>query len=149
MAWFGSALSGTWVGDRSKMTIIRQFDQVPESMTLVHGTSPVITNVSVTPPMFGPAAVPSPASAQVFTLTLTRYASRPVTVTAVFRNLEYGSILRTVTSAAQNSDVVTLSWDGRADNGERAAPGRYEVLLTVTDSVGSTATIKPLMVVRY
>ncbi len=149
LSWYGFGGNGTWLGGRPNMTIIRMFQAVPENLTLVYGTAPTITSVTIDPPMFSPGAVPSPSSGQSITVQVTRYANRPVSLTAAFLNSEYGMTLRTLSTTAQASNVLTLSWDGRADNGERVAPGKYVVTLTVTDSTGSSVTIRPVMVVRY
>lgn len=147
--WYGATTAGSYVADLPRLTVIRGHDKIAESATLIHGTAPVITSVSITPPMFGPASVPMPVGGQVFTLNVTRFAGRPVGVTATFRNMNYGSVLRTITVAPLASDVIEVTWDGRADNGERVAPGRYHVMLTVMDSHGSRAFVGPLVLVRY
>lgn len=149
LIWYGLSWFGNYIGDMPRLTVIRQFDQIAESWTVVHGSGLKITGLTIDPPMFGPAGVPMPVSGQTFTINVTRFANRPVTVTGQFRNMESNDILRTFTTATQNSDVVTLTWDGRADNGNRVAPGTYEVLLTLTDTGGAQATIRPMVVVRY
>ena len=66
-----------------------------------------------------------------------------------FKNVASGSILRTITTAAQSPGQVVLNWNGRADNGAWVAPGLYEATITVTDSAGSSTVLKPLITVRY
>jgi flagellar hook assembly protein FlgD len=72
-----------------------------------------------------------------------------VTVKGEFRNLTSNSILRTVTTASQSAGTVTLTWDGRADNGAWVAPALYEATITVVDSAGGSTVLKPLITVRY
>jgi flagellar hook assembly protein FlgD len=147
--WYGRSIGGSYLGDKPGLTVIRLSDQVAENMTVVHGTAPVVTAVQVAPLIFSPGSSPSPLSGQTFTLNVTRYGGRSVTISATFRNVNNGAELRTVTTAPQSSDVVTLTWDGRATNGERVVAGQYEVRVTVTDSGGSSTTVKPIITVRY
>jgi flagellar hook assembly protein FlgD len=147
--WYGVSVHGDYVADLSRLTVIRQPGAVPVNYTILYGTAPVINSVDIVPVFFTPGSVVSPVAGQVFTLGISRFAGRSVTVTAVIRNLEHAAPLRTITSNAQTSDIVSVTWDGRADNGMRAAAGKYEVRLTVTDANGSKMTVTPVVVVRY
>jgi flagellar hook assembly protein FlgD len=77
------------------------------------------------------------------------YQARSVTLKGEFRNRTWNSTLRTVTTTSQSAGQVSLTWDGRADNGAWVVPGLYEVTITVTDSSGALTVLKPLLTVRY
>jgi len=149
LLWYGMSTSGTYVGAEPRMTVVRHFGEVPLNMTVLYGTAPVIHTLDISPTLFSPGSVGSPLAGQVFTLGISRFANRSVSVTAVIRNLFHSGILRTINVSPQAADVVTLVWDGRGDNLIRAGAGRYEVTITVTDENGSKATVRPIVVVRY
>ncbi len=151
LLWYGKALGGTFVGDQPNMTVIRKYNSIADNRTVVYGTAPVVTSINISPTMFSPGSVPSPVVGQVFTINMIRFENRSVTVTASFRNTESGSLLRTITTAPQSSNVITFAWDGRADDpaATRVAPGLYNVTLVVKDSVGSATGIQPMVIVRY
>lgn len=149
LLWYGMSTSGTYVGEEPRMTVVRHFSGVPLNMTVLYGTAPVLHSLDISPPLFSPGSVSSPVAGQVFTLDISRFANRSVTVTAVIRNLYQFAALRTITGTPQATDVVSLMWDGRADNLMRVGPGRYEVAITVTDENGSKATVRPIVIVRY
>jgi flagellar hook assembly protein FlgD len=88
-------------------------------------------------------------SGETFSMTVATFQGRSVTVTGQFKNLSSGSVLRTLTSSSRQPGQVTLAWNGRADNGAWVAPGLYEATITVTDSAGASAVLKPLITVRY
>ena len=143
--WYGTSTAGLFIGSATGVTVIRRNDTWPRSLALVYGTAPVVSNLTVSSPIFDPAA----ASPETFNMSVTTFQSRPVTIMGMFRNLTSGSVLCTVTTGAQGAGQVQLTWNGRADNGAWVAPGSYEVTITVTDSAGSATTLKPLIAVRY
>ncbi|HEX6100844.1 MAG TPA: Ig-like domain repeat protein [Thermoanaerobaculia bacterium] len=151
LLWFGLGVGASYIAERPRMTVIRKYTSVPSNATVLYGTAPVITDVTVSPPMLSPSSVPAPVSGQTYAVTVTRHAGRAVGATVYFRNLESGATLRTLTVAPQNSDTVTFNWDGRADDpaATRVAAGTYEVQIIVTDAVGSRATVRIPVVVRY
>jgi flagellar hook assembly protein FlgD len=149
LAWYGSNVDGTFIGDAPGLTVIRRNDIWPRNLTLVYGAAPVVSNFTISSLIFNPAAAPNVTTGEIFSMTVTTFQSRSVTVTGQFKNLSSGSILRTFTTASQSSGQVTLTWNGRADNGAWVAPGLYEATITVTDSAGASAVLKPLITVRY
>jgi hypothetical protein len=142
-------VGGIFIGTAGGLTVIRRNDTWPRSLTLVYGTAPVISSLSVSPPIFNPAAAPGVIPGVAFSLTAATFQSRSVTVQAAFRNLVSGSVLRMLTSPAHAAGSIQFTWDGRADNGAWVAPGLYEATLTITDSAGSSTVVKPLVMVRY
>lgn len=147
--WYGFTPYGTFVADLPRLTVIRQFGAIPINATLLYGTAPVITSVTVTPPMLSPTSIPVPVAGQTVAVGITRFTGRTVRLSAVFRSMANGSTLRTITTAMQAADVLSVSWDGRSDGDKRVAPGRYEVVLTVTDSNDLVATVRTFVIVRY
>ncbi|HYI08821.1 MAG TPA: hypothetical protein VEK57_07095 [Thermoanaerobaculia bacterium] len=145
---YGTNANRVYFGAMSRLTVIREFDKIFQSTTVLYGADPVITNVSYTPLVFSPASVPSPVNSQVYTLSVP--AGRTYTVKAEFR---YGSeLLRTVTTGSQTATngTVQVSWDGRATNQERVVPGHHHVTLTVTDvNEGVSASTYLYNTVRY
>jgi hypothetical protein len=147
--WYGFTPYGTFVADFPRLTVIRQFDRIPINATLLYGTAPVITSVTVTPPMLSPGSTPVPVAGQTFSVGVTRFAGREVRLSATFRSMANGSTLRTITTPLQAVDVLNISWDGRSDGEQRVAPGRYHVILAVTDSNDLVATVRTFVIVRY
>jgi flagellar hook assembly protein FlgD len=144
--WYGRGYDSVWwIGNATGLTVIRRTDIWPRNMTVVYGTAPAVSNLTIAWPVFNPASV----AGEEFRMSVTTFQSRTVTVTGQFRNLGSGSILRTVSTATQGPGQVVLTWNGRADNGAWVAPGLYEATITVTDSAGSATVLKPLLVVRY
>jgi hypothetical protein len=151
MTWYGYGTGGTFIGDAGGVTVIRRTDIWPRNMTLLYGSAPAISNLTISAPVFNPASAPMIlAKGEVFTMTVSSPLSRSVSLKAQFRNTVSNSVLRTITTAPQSAGgTFEVDWDGRADNGAWVSPDVYEVIITVTDSAGSTAVIKPLMMVRY
>jgi flagellar hook assembly protein FlgD len=126
------------------MGVVTFHDQFSVNAVVVYGTKPSLTNLHVTPPIYGPAAGP-----QTIAFTLTTFQNQPVTVTSKFLNQDSLSTLRTVTATAVSPGNVSLTWDGRADNGAWVAPGLYTVTVTVTDSIGNVIQSQILTTIRY
>jgi flagellar hook assembly protein FlgD len=149
MPWYGTNIYGAFIGSATGLTVIRRNDIWPRNLTLVYGTAPAVSNFTISSPIFNPAAAPAVTSGETFSMTVMTFQGRSVTVTGQFKNLLSGSVLRTMTTSSQPSGQVALSWNGRADNGAWVAPGLYEATITVTDSVGGSVVLKPLITVRY
>ncbi|MGH7490536.1 MAG: FlgD immunoglobulin-like domain containing protein, partial [bacterium] len=150
VAWYGTGVAGTFLASNAVgVTVIRRNDTWPRNLTLVYGTAPVVSNFTISSPIFNPAAAPSVTSGETFSMTVATFQSRSVTVTGQFKNISSGSILRAMPTASQPAGQVALSWNGRADNGAWVVPGLYEATITVTDSAGSTAVLTPFITVRY
>jgi flagellar hook assembly protein FlgD len=149
VVWYGMNIYGTFIGTAPGLTVIRRNDIWPRNLTLLYGTAPAVSNFTVSSPIFNPAAAPTVTSGETFSMSVTTFQGRSVTVTGQFKNLSSGSVLRTFTTSSQSPGQVVLSWNGRADNGAWVAPGLYEATITVTDSAGASAVLKPLITVRY
>jgi flagellar hook assembly protein FlgD len=144
--WYGMGYDSAYnISGAANLTVVRHYEGWPQSQALVYGNAPQITDVAIDRVMFNPAA----AGGQTFTVTIVRGTPRAVTLTAQFRNLASGSILRTVTTSASTAAQQTVSWDGKANNGDWVAPGQYEVTITATDTTGSSSSIRPLVIVKY
>jgi flagellar hook assembly protein FlgD len=114
-------------------------------MVLAYGTALQFSAITF-PAMFDPGGGTGPA---LFAMNVTTFAGRAVTMKAEFMNLGSHSILRTITNASAPAGTETISWDGRSDAGEWVAPGSYLAQITATDSAGQTATIRPVITIRY
>ena len=149
---FGRSISGADVSAIPYVLIVRKYDSIEKNLTVVYGM-PVTMSVTITRPMFNPAAGTTGAGGspllQEYHLTVGTYGGRQVTIKAQFRNTSSNSILRTIDLGPVTAGNIVLAWDGRADSGVWVAPGIYEAIITATDSAGGTATIKPLAVIRY
>jgi flagellar hook assembly protein FlgD len=152
MLWYGLG-TGWWnyLADQPRLTVIRKFTSIPDNMTVVYGTAPVITNVAIAPRMFSPPSVPLPELAQTFTLSVTSFNHRQIKATAYFHSMDLGQLLRTITTPLQPDGELTFTWDGRADDPLHTlvAPGNYAVTIIVADENGSQKIVRPIVVVRY
>jgi flagellar hook assembly protein FlgD len=151
ITWYGYGTGGTFIGNAGGVTVIRRTDIWPRNMTLLYGSAPAISNLTISAPVLNPASAPTIlANGEVFTMTVSSPLSRQINLKAQFRNTASNSILRTITTAPQPAGgTFEVDWDGRADNGAWVSPDLYEVIITATDSAGSTAVIKPVIMVRY
>jgi flagellar hook assembly protein FlgD len=149
IAWYGRTTSSIYVPSAPYLAVIRRDDNWPKNVVLLFGTSPTISNLAISSSIFNPASATSVATGLDVSFDVATFQSRTVTATCQFRNTGSGSILRTITLAAQPAGHLIVHWNGRADNGDWVAPDVYEIILTVTDSAGSAATMRPLVVVRY
>jgi flagellar hook assembly protein FlgD len=141
--WSGIDHTGAYRVTRS-VGIVAVTDKWAKNAALLFGTKPKVTNVKVTPPVFGPAV-----GTQAIEFDLTTYQSVPVDVSIALVNLSTISTLRTLTVNGQSPGHVTVPWDGRADNGMYVAPGFYRVLVTVTDAQGNVAQGDILTTIQY
>src|SRR5262249_7590491 len=140
---------GTFLGNMPYLTMLRRNDIWPRNLTLVYGTAPTISGLTISSLIFNPAAATDVENGETFSMMATTYQARSVTVTAQFRNVASRSVLRTVTTPSQPAGQVAVSWNGRAENGAWVAAGLYEVTITVKDSAGGSTVLKPLITVRY
>jgi flagellar hook assembly protein FlgD len=147
--WYGRTTSSVYVASAPYLAVIRRDDNWPKNVVLVFGTSPAISNLAISSPMFNPASATTIATGLDVSFDLATFQSRNVTTTCQFRNTGSGSVLRTITLASQPAGHLTVHWNGRADNGDWVAPDVYEIILTITDSAGSTTAARPLVIVRY
>ena len=149
IAWYGYTTSSAYVATAPYLAVIRRNDNWPRNSVLVFGTAPSITNLAVSSPIFNPASATTFSTGLDVSFDVSTFQSRSITATCQYRNTTYNSILRTVTLAAQPPGHITVHWNGRADNGDWVVPDVYEIILTVTDSAGSSATVRPVVIVRY
>jgi flagellar hook assembly protein FlgD len=149
VAWYGRSTSSIYVPSSAYLAVIRRNDTWPKNVVLVFGTAPTISNLAISSSLFNPAAATSLSTGLDVSFDVAAFQSRSVTTSCQFRNTSSGSTLRTITLAAQPAGHVTIHWNGRADNGDWVAPAVYEIIVTITDSAGNTATMRPLVTVQY
>jgi len=148
--WFGTSTTGSYVAPYYlRLTVIRRHDQIPRNLVLVYGTTPVISNPRISPPIFNPGAGTATNGMQTFTVNVDTHNARQAQLKLQFRNMQTNSVLRTITTALAPEGDISAQWDGRADNNAWVAPGWYEVTISAIDSAGSATKIKPVVVVRY
>jgi flagellar hook assembly protein FlgD len=142
--WAGIDDTGAFRTDLRTLGIVVNRNTFSQNAVVLYGTKPVMTNLKVTPPVFGPAS-----GGQTVSLDVTSYQSQPVTVTVTFQNQASLSTLRTVSLSGQAPGHVAIPWDGRADNGMLVAPGFYTVTATVVDSLGNQVKSQILTNILY
>ncbi len=142
--WAGVDDAGAFRTDLQALVVFTGQDAFPKNAVVLYGVKPVVTNLKVTPPVFGPASGGSTVS-----LDVTSYQSQPVAVTVTFQNQASLSTLRTISLSGQVPGHVAIPWDGRADNGMLVAPGFYTVTATVVDSVGNQVKSQILTNILY
>ncbi|MGH9442747.1 MAG: FlgD immunoglobulin-like domain containing protein [Thermoanaerobaculia bacterium] len=143
--WAGLDPSGVYRGGTVRSVgIVALGSDFPQNAILTCGTAPTVTNVTVTPPVFGPAN-----GTQMVAFDMSTYQSGVASVAITFMNLGSRSVLRRVNLAGQSPGHVTAAWDGRADNGMLVAPGPYAVTVTATDNIGNVVTGQILTTIAY
>jgi flagellar hook assembly protein FlgD len=147
VAWYGRTTSLVFLPSSPYLAVIRRDDIWPRNAVFVVGTPLTVSNVLVSSPIFTPWTGSIGGVDVSFDAATSQ--SRTVAATCQFRNMTSFSILRTMALTAQPPGHLTFHWDGRADNGDWVAPAVYEITLTITDSAGSTTTVRPLVTVRY
>jgi flagellar hook assembly protein FlgD len=144
VAWAGVDATGAFRGDIRGIGIVTDRTHFAKNAVIAYGSKPRITNVRVTPPVFGPAVGP-----QKVELDLATNLNQPVEVAVSFLNQSSLSTLRTITVPQQPPGHVTVTWDGRADNGMLVAPGYYTITVVATDSLGNKSRGQILTTIQY
>ncbi len=144
VTWAGVDATGAFRGDIRGIGIVTDRNQFAKNAVIAYGSKPRVTNVRVTPPVFGPAA-----GTQKVEFDLATNLNQSVEVAVSFLNQASLSTLRTITVPQQPPGHVTVTWDGRADNGMLVAPGSYTVTVVVTDSLGNKSRGQILTTIQY
>jgi flagellar hook assembly protein FlgD len=144
VTWAGVDASGAFRPDINGISMFDRRSDVPANAVILYGHTPVVTNVRVTPALFGPAA-----GVQTVSFDLGTFQNQTVDVTVSFLNQSSLSTLRTIALPAQASGHRTMTWDGRADNGMWVAPGYYTVTVTATDALGNRSVGQILTTILY
>jgi flagellar hook assembly protein FlgD len=144
VTWAGVDATGAFRGDVRGIGIVADREQFAKNAVIAYGSKPRITNVRVTPPVFGPAV-----GTQKVELDLATNLNQPVELAVSFLNQSSLSTLRTITIPQQPPGHVTVTWDGRADNGMLVAPGPYTVTVAVTDPLGNKTRGQILTTIQY
>ncbi|PWT88375.1 MAG: hypothetical protein C5B54_10715 [Acidobacteria bacterium] len=144
--WSGFNTSGALLGDPIYMRIITSRASFSKNAVVVFGTKPTISiSVQATPPQFRPDWGPG----QTISLDFSTFQGQSAGVKLEFLNFESQSTLRTVTVSSQTPGHFTWTWDGKADNGMRVAPGLYLVTATVTDGIGNNVSNQIATTIQY
>jgi flagellar hook assembly protein FlgD len=144
VTWASVDATGAFRGDILGIGIVADRNQFAKNAVIAYGSKPRVTNVRVTPPVFGPAV-----GSQQVEFDLTTNLSQPVQVAVSFLNQSSLSTLRTITVPVQPPGHVTVPWDGRANNGMFVAPGYYTVTVVVTDALGNESRGQILTTIQY
>ena len=144
ITWAGVDPTGVFRPDVKSVGIVTDQATFPKNAVIVYGRSPVVSNVHVAPPNYGPAN-----GSQTVSFTLATYQSQAAAVTVSFLNQNSLSTLRTITIPSQAPGNVNVPWDGRAVDGLWVAPGPYTVTVTATDALGSVGSAQILTRLEY
>ena len=142
--WTGTDSTGAIRGDLTRVSVSTDQYRFSKNTIVVFGSKPTITNLRLTPPYVGPAQ-----GTQNITFTLGTYQNQAVSIAVQILNQESLSVLRNISVGSQAPGAVTITWDGRADNGMMVAPGYYTITVTATDSVGNAVSGRTLATVQY
>jgi len=142
--WAGVDGTGAFLPGIRGIAAISERSAFAQNAVVLYGSKPNLTLMKVTPAIFGPAV-----GTQAVSFTLGTYQGQPSSVTVTFLNQSSLSVLRTITQSGVSSGAVTVTWDGRADNGMLVAPGFYTVTATVTDAIGNQVSGQILTTIQY
>jgi flagellar hook assembly protein FlgD len=141
--WAGVDAEGRYRGDAyTLLSITCTRSAFARNAVVLYGIRPVVRGVRIDPPSLHAGGI-----AQV-SFEFSTFDDGPADVTVTFLNQASLSTLRTITRAGQTPGRVSLSWDGRADNGASVAPGTYTVTVTASDRIGNRVQGQILATVR-
>jgi|GEM_PF-804730 len=150
VVWYGTSVSGEDLSQAPRLITFRRGDIWPKNVVFAFGMAPRLSTLTITPILFNPGSSPFPLAGQELRVNIaTGNAAWSASLKAEFRNRSSGAVLRTITTGQAAAGSQAVVWNGRADNGAFVAPGIYDVTLTATDSVGGTAVLKPVVIIRY
>jgi flagellar hook assembly protein FlgD len=144
IAWAGVDATGAlrfdanWAEEESDRSLFSK------NAIVLFGTKPSLTNVTATPPVYGPAI-----GMQTIAFDLATYQNQAATVAVTFLNQSSLSVLRTVTLTGQSPGHKTVTWDGHGDNGMWVADGPYTVTVSATDPLGNQVQGQILTTIQY
>ena len=142
--WATVDSAGVFIPGIVRGVLIKERWEFPKNAVLVFGTKLAVTNVRVSPPVFGPAV-----GDQEVSFDLATYQGGRADVELTFINHESRSQLRKATLADQLPGHITWRWDGRADNGMLVAPGAYTVMVKAVDELGNEVNGQILTRIQY
>jgi len=142
--WAGVDATGAFLAGTRGIAAVSERSAFAQNAVVLYGSKPNLNLMKVTPAIFGPAV-----GTQAVSFTLGTNQGQPSNVTVTFLNQSSLSVLRTITQSAVSSGAVTITWDGRADNGMLVAPGYYTVTATVTDAIGNQVSGQILTTIQY
>jgi parallel beta-helix repeat protein len=144
VTWAGVDDTGVYRPDVRKIGVVTQRYAFSKNAVVLFGTKPAVTNVTVTPAVFGPAR-----GTQTVAFDLATYQNQTVSVVVSFLNQASRSVLRTISLPNEPVGHQTAVWDGRADNGALLSPGFYTVTVTATDAIGNQTKGQILTTIEY
>ena len=142
--WAGVDDSGVFRPDIHGIAVISHHEDLAKNAIVVYGGRPSVTRLSVSPARYEPAL-----DSQEVTFSLRTSRNERTSAVITWMNQESRSVLKTLTLSDVRPGLVKAAWDGRADNGERVAPGGYVLSVRVTDALGQEARAEILTTVVY
>ncbi len=142
--WAETRPNGAFLPGQRYSTVVFMNSWFFRNTVVLFGSKPTLTSPRFTPAVYGPTN-----GTQSLQFNLATYQSQSVSLTVQFLNHSSVSVLKTITVPTQAPGTVTVTWDGRADNGMLVAPGGYTAIITVTDSLGNVATLHAVTMVVY
>jgi flagellar hook assembly protein FlgD len=131
--WAGTDNTGAFRPDLRGCSLFRKGNSFSKNDLLLFGRNPKVSNVTVSPALFGPDR-----GTQNVSFDLSTFQNAAATVTVTFLNQDSLTVLRTIVQNGVTPGHISIPWDGKADNGMRVAPGGYTVTVTATSSTGQS-----------
>jgi flagellar hook assembly protein FlgD len=144
ITWAGVDQTGSFLPNIISIAAVSERSQFSANAVVSSGTLPQIATLNVVPAVFGPAA-----GTQNVGFVLSTYQSKPANIIVMFENQASLSVLRTISETGIAPGIVTVPWDGTADNGMMVSPGFYTITVTVTDPIGNQVSSQILTNVEY
>jgi len=116
---------------------------LPDNAIVVEGGRPVITNPAADANVFYPTTyrcLTGHGNSIDFAL------SRAASVTVRIYNMGNGNLLRTLRTPLLPAGANTLEWDGKANSGDYAAPGRYRAEITAVSENGNESLLRRVLI---
>lgn len=142
--WAGVDDTGALRDDIHAIYVISRRDKLSRNAIVLFGGKPKVSNVTVSPAYYRPEL-----GRQSVAFALETFEEEPVSAEVTLVNQESRSVLRTIRLGEVAPGTVTTHWDGRANDGQRVAPGQYTVTVTITDQLGHRSIGQILTLVDY
>lgn len=142
--WAGVDNLGAFRPDIHGIAVISHHEDLARNAIVVHGGRPSVSRLSVTPARFEPAL-----DSQEVRFSLHTFQDERASVEVSWMNQDSRSVLKSLLLSDANTSSLNVSWDGRAANGMRVAPGVYVLSVRATDALGQESKAEILTTIVY